>query len=231
MFYLFPNGAGAISIILFIIAFFGYKIIRLNAAKKTIVSFMILISIYTIIGCVVFFRSPFKETGDVYFSTKIDEELLAEKVSSINSANDFVDLLFPKSEKMKESLIELENGQLKKYIYKYYNSKNTRVTITVTLLDDENLLREEYLNEIGNEKKLRYLLDERDFQVFDNKTKAFCIFPIAFDGTKFMLPFVDSSGANFNAYFYFGDSYVIISESANNIYDLITPQYLNKFMT
>lgn len=52
------------------------------------------------------------------------------------------------------------------------------------------------------------------------------LFPIGYDGTKFLLPFVDSDGANFFAFFYFGDSYAVISELADSIGDLAMPELL-----
>lgn len=229
--YLFPSGLGFVSLFYLLLCLLFLKIKKLKSIKQFFLMSIILALVYILVGCIVLFRSPFRETGDVYFSTRLDTKLLTEKLTPIDSANEFVDILIPESEKINESLIELESGQLETKIYKYYNSKDSRVTITVTSLNDKNLLREEYLNEIEYEKRLRYLVDKKDFHMSDNDAIAFCIFPIGFDGTKFMLPFVDSSGANFNAYFYFGDSYVFISELANNIYDLVMPQYLNKFVT
>lgn len=228
--YLFPSGVGIVSIILFIIAFICSKMKKFKTTKKFIKMLMILILVYILVGCIVLFRPPFKETGDVYFSAKIDTKLLTDKINSVNSASDFVNMFVPVNEELRESLIEAENGQPEKRIYKYYNSKNSRVTITVVALDDKNLLREKYWNEIEYEKNLKYLVDNKGFCMYESDENEFCIFPVGFDGTKFLLPFADSGGANFYSYFYFGDSYVIISEFADNIYDLIIPKYLNTFM-
>lgn len=226
---LFPSGFGMASVLFLVILFVFYKIKKFHAQKKILRILMFLFLGYVVIGCIFLFRSPFGKLGDAYFPIKLDTKYLTEKIRSIRSAQDFVDMLVPENETIGKSAVESENEKSEKRIYQYYSSENSRVTITITLYDDKDFLKEKYLKEIAREKELKYLTKEKGLYQSDNGTNAFCIFPVGFDGSKFLWPFADSNGANFRAYFYFGNSYAVITELADTMRDLTMPRLLNNF--
>lgn len=223
---LLPNGMGIVLTALIIVLSILLCIKKLRAVKKIFAGLLILNVIWLAVGCAVLFRPPFQKTGNAYFRTGIDSELMTDAVCRYNSAEDFVDMIIAKSKTDGSNLNEVLSHQAQNKTYYKYTTETGRVSVAITSYEKGTSPKEEYLKETESEKSLKKLDNSKYFCSYDGDDHAFCIFPIGYDGTKFLLPFVDSDGANFYAFFYFGDSYAVISELADSIGDLAMPELL-----
>lgn len=221
---LFPTGAGIVTVCIMLIAVIMAVVFRKKIVVKYSLFVIVLCSlIYLSIGAGLFFRPSFFSYGDTYFDSHIKHDAILEHLDNANSVHDLIDRLFA------EDSTATERTEIKRSDGTVLNME------TIAWSKDEshyiNIVVYSYAN--ANEAKLAYdvhIESERalfpkkclcDFYGFykteDYNGWSFTVFPIRYDGTKFFLPFVDTSKAYISMYGHYDNSIIIMNESSDEI--------------
>jgi len=220
---LFPSGMGIAALCVSLLSLILLLVFRKKGRKSAKNSFLILTIIsfsYLLIGICVFFRPPYISHGDAYFPSGIKPESVRSYLDDMDSTQALLDALLPHAEIYSADTIKREDGSALYREMMTWQTENHGIQIVKYVYDNPAQAKSDYEIETASERRSmpdQFLKASSGyFSIADSNGWDFCVFPIKYDGSKFLLPYADSSGASFSMYAYYGNSYVRISESTHN---------------
>ncbi len=219
---LFPPGSGIVAIcisVFCIIMTIIYLKKGVKVAKNLFLMLAILSIAYFIVGLFLFFRPPYFSSGHVYFSSKIKEESIVQYLDSTDSMQSFVKGVVPDAQTYRKHQVKRKDSSVLNMECMNWSPENSRIEIVIYSYESDSEAKSEYDSAIASS---RNEIPDKFLSIEDHNGWSFCAFPVTYDGAKFLLPFVDTSGAHVSMYAYYENTYVHIMESAEK-YTLFLP--------
>lgn len=148
-------------------------------------------------------------------------------IDANESVHGLVKDLFPDAKIIRNNKVERKDGVTIDIEKLDGGINNTRATIRIYTYDSREEAKSEYDMEIASTKNSfpeKFLKSSHGYySAANHEDWSFCVFPVKFDGTKFLLPYVDQGGAYFEIHIYYENSYAIISERAEKVFKLLLP--------
>lgn len=235
---LFPTGAGLFSIILMLVAFGLYKYFKTkNEKRNKIISLVvsILSLTYLFFGCCAVFKVPYtggfepSSLGYAYFKNNVEESEVTAYLDKVESASELIEYLAPNYQINEQ--IEQFNDERQSYYYYKCSASTTNSEIYLEFCNTGNIdntylkfknfynSNENYISAYEN-IGVQELLINYQYNTIEEGDYAAVIFSIKYDGIKFLLPWAQSSGASIQALFFFDETYIAFTETAQTIDDL-----------
>lgn len=195
----FPVAAGMVSILLCIVLIVLTVVFAKRTRALSIASGVIagICAIYLVIGCCVLFPSSWRKDGNAYFPAGVQASTVdAALTSAIEKEKPLADFV-PGAEIYQTEQTTYKNGT-KATLERQsavYPETDSRAEILLYTFDSEELAKSAFSEE-QKELSAQFGASDKILQN-DGENYAVCISPIAYDGTRFLLPAADVSGASF----------------------------------
>lgn len=221
---LFPTGAGIVSVCIMLIAVIMAAVFRKTiVAKKSFIAIASCSLIYLSIGVGLFLRPSFFTHGSTYFDSNIKYDAILNHLDNADSAQYLIDRLFAENSTATERTeIKRNDGTvLNMETITWSKDESHYVDIVVYSYANANEAKFDYDVSVESRCALFPRMCLSDFYGF-HKTEdyngwSYMVFPISYDGTKFFLPFVDTSDAYMSMYIYYDNSFIKMTESSDEI--------------
>lgn len=226
---MFPDGAGFAALIFLIISVIIIIISAVKHYKKAVAVSLVVMLIsggYLAYGVFTLYCHPYLAQGEALFASGIMKENFYYYAKNFDSAKDFADDLLPEAKAADKSSVVNESPDKNNIEYKVLNTENSTIEITTHSFESAEEAKEAYLDDLEQQKSIIPQGPGSNYCLSDNI--SYVISSIAYDGVKFLLPFKDSDGARLMVCLYLGDSYVFISEKAEDFDKITLPDIINE---
>lgn len=221
---IFPTGVGTFVFALSL----GFIAVMILSAKrkqkKSAAVFGVLTGIcilYLVIGTCVLFQPPYRETGAIYLSADIaqsDIQTYFEKYE-LHTDTNLGKALNPDAETYNTKQIVYKDGSLCTLDFQSSTAPESRIEQILYTYEDETRARVAYTEQKNILKKdyvEQYLMRDNRFVETEGENYEVCVFPIAYDGTGWLLPFADADGMALHILVRYGNQYLDIREISEN---------------
>lgn len=195
----FPVAAGMVSILICIVLIILAFVFAKRSRPASIASGVIagIFAIYLIAGCCILFPSSWRKDGNAYFSAGVQKtDVDTALASAAEKEKPFADFV-PGAETYQTEQTTYKNdtkATLERQSV-LYSDTDSRAEILLYTFDSEELAKSAFSEE-QKEMTAQFGASDKILQI-DGKDYAALISPIAYDGTRFLLPTADVSGASF----------------------------------
>lgn len=212
----FPVGAGLaaalLCIVLIVLTIVFAK--RKRPASIACGVFSGLFALYLLVGCCVLFPTAWRENGYAYFSLGVQADgVRTALVSAAEKETPFAAFV-PGAETYQTEQILYKNGAaatLERQSAQYADT-NSRVEIELYTFASEALAKSAFA-ESQNEMTAQFGASEKLLQV-DGEGWTALVSPVAYDGSRFLLPTVDVDGASLRVIAQCKNQYILIREQS-----------------
>lgn len=226
---MFPDGAGMVALVILVIAVIITIISIVRRSKKMIAVFLAVMLIaggYFFYGFSTLFRQPYFSQGEALFASEINTEKFYFYAYGFDSAQAVADALMPDAKVENRTITELNNSVKDNTEHRILNTENSRIDIIIHSFANSEEAKRAYSNELEQQKA--QIPEGPGFNRCSGGRIAYVVSSIAYDGTEFLFPFADRSGAYLAVCLYLEDSYVFITEKAEEFDQIALPDIINE---
>lgn len=195
----FPVAAGMVSILLCIVLIVLTVVFAKRNRAASIASGVVagICAVYLIIGCCVLFPSSWRKDGNAYFSAGVQKSDVGAALTNATEKEKPLADFVPGAETYQTEQIVYKNGinVILERQSALYPDTDSRAEILLYTFDSEELAKSAFAEE-QKEMNAQFDASDKSLQI-DGEGYTVYISPIAYDGTRFLLPAADISGASF----------------------------------